>query len=47
MITVAKKTKLSPTMIIRLIREEWKREPRGREKEKLHVISYAPERNFR
>ena len=32
MITVAKKTKLSPTMIIRLIREEWKRGPRGREK---------------
>jgi len=31
MITVAKKTKLSPTMIIRLIREEWKRGHRGRE----------------
>jgi hypothetical protein len=32
MITAAKKTKLSPTMIISLIRDEWKRGPRGREK---------------
>jgi hypothetical protein len=39
MITVAKKTKLSPTMIIRLIREEWKRGAKGKGKEKLHVIS--------
>ena len=32
MITVAKRTNLPPTMIIRLIRDEWKRGPRGREK---------------